>query len=93
MITIYKNFTDRETYLVARAAWRADYKALSQDIRDTKVEIKTVQREKGSGYASSEQWRREQKRREATQLLAIRAEMKKLSGIQRAAMLAEKVEA
>jgi hypothetical protein len=91
MNTIYKNFTDRETYLVARAAWRADYKALSQDIRDTK--IKTVQREKGSGYASSEQWRREQKRREATQLLKIRAEMKVLSGVQRAAMLAEKVEA
>jgi branched-subunit amino acid aminotransferase/4-amino-4-deoxychorismate lyase len=93
MITTYKDFTDRETYLVARAAWRADYKALSQAIRDAKVEIKTVQREKGSGYASSEQWRREAKRREATQLLKIRAEMKIKSGEQRAAMLAEKVAA
>jgi hypothetical protein len=30
------NFTDRETYLAARAAWKANYKRISQEIRDAR---------------------------------------------------------
>lgn len=35
------NFTDRTSYLAYRAEWKASYKELSQEIRETRVAIKT----------------------------------------------------
>lgn len=37
-----KWFTNKEEYLVWRAAWRENYKALSQQIRETKQERHTT---------------------------------------------------
>ena len=41
----YLTFTDRTTYIAARAQWRADYKALSAKIRETRQAFKNAQRE------------------------------------------------
>jgi hypothetical protein len=38
-------FTDRTTYIAARTQWRADYKALSAKIRETRQAFRNAQRE------------------------------------------------
>jgi hypothetical protein len=40
-------FTNKETYLVYRSEWKANYKTLSQKIRTLKAEIRDTQREGG----------------------------------------------
>ncbi len=72
-------FTDRETYLQWRADWRADYAALSKEIRE-------LRRNKKRGQAS---W----KGSIAYTQMLIRAASKRKAGKQRAAALAEKVAA
>lgn len=37
-------FTTRETYVIWRADWKAKYKLISQNIRDTKILFKAEQR-------------------------------------------------
>jgi len=86
----YLDFTDRTSYLAARTAWRVEYASLSQEIRDLKTEIRTIQREKGSGYAYSEQADKAYNRNVATRMLATRKQMKEKSGEMRAARLAER---
>ncbi len=39
METKYDKFTTREEYLAFRAEWKAEYKALSQEIRDIKFAL------------------------------------------------------
>lgn len=38
------NFNSKETYLVARAEWKAEYKELSQNIRDARSAFNEAQR-------------------------------------------------
>lgn len=38
------NFNDRETYLAWRKQWKDEYKQLSKDIRQAKIDYKTQQR-------------------------------------------------
>jgi hypothetical protein len=49
------NFTDRASYLTWRAEWKANYKKLSQDIRELKVQRSTINREwaKAGGFIPS----------------------------------------
>jgi hypothetical protein len=44
-IMINYTFTDRTTYIAACAQWRADYKALSAKIRETRQAFRNAQRE------------------------------------------------
>lgn len=37
-------FNNKETYLVAAAAWKADYNKLSQDIRDARTQFNDAQK-------------------------------------------------
>ena len=61
-------FNSKETYLAYRSEWKANYKNLSQEIRELRNEIKETQRAKG--YAGSMQY----------QLLKLRAEAKAMLG-------------
>lgn len=61
-------FTSRDTYVAYRAAWKAEYKQLSQDIRREKLEVKEAHRSGGLGYTLSSSIRRHQAR--ATDMLA-----------------------
>lgn len=90
MTNAYMTFTDRDTYLAARAQWRADYAELSQDIRDIKREISRKQKAEGSGAAGGDQCSREWMRASARRMMATRQQMKEQSAQQRAARLAEK---
>lgn len=65
-------FTSRASYLDYRAAWKAEYKQLSKDIRTAKLEFKNAQRE--GRYVSHWALRGMQER--ATMMLAERAASK-----------------
>ena len=89
----YLTFTDRDTYLAARAEWRADYAALSKEIRNIKREISAKQKESGSGAAAGDQCSREYLRGRARQMMAVRQEMKEQSAAQWTARQTEKIAA
>ena len=57
-------FNSKETYLAYRSNWRANYKALSQQIRELSNGIKVTQREKG--YAGAMQYQKLKLRAQAT---------------------------
>ena len=57
-------FNSKETYLAYRSNWRANYKALSQQIRELSNDIKVTQREKG--YAGAMQYQKLKLRAQAT---------------------------
>ena len=57
-------FNSKETYLAYRSTWRANYKALSQQIRELSNDIKVTQREKG--YAGAMQYQKLKLRAQAT---------------------------
>ncbi len=42
------NFTNRKTYLEYRADWKARYKELSEEIRETRAAIKTSDQDRAS---------------------------------------------
>jgi len=42
------SFNSKETYLAYRSEWKANYKNLSQEIRETKLAIRDTQRAKGN---------------------------------------------
>ncbi len=60
-------FNSKETYLAYRSEWKANYKALSQQIRETKIDIKETQR--ANGYAGSMQYELLKLRKKATAML------------------------
>ena len=60
-------FNSKETYLAYRSNWRANYKALSQQIRETKADIKETQRAKG--YAGGMQYSLLKMRARATEMI------------------------
>ena len=60
-------FNSKETYLAYRSNWRANYKALSQQIRETKHDIKEAMRAKE--YAGSMQYSLLKMRAQATAMI------------------------
>ena len=60
-------FNSKETYLAYRSNWRTNYKALSQDIRTIKADIKETQRAKG--YAGAIQYELLKMRAKATAMI------------------------
>jgi hypothetical protein len=86
----YTDFTDRTTYLAARAAWRADYADLSQSIREIKKAMSAKQKKDGSGTAYREQMSREAMRVQARRMMKQRTAMTERSAELRAERLAEK---
>lgn len=80
----YFAFDNRDTYLVARAKWRADYAALSAEITKLKNEVKDLYRA-NDWSAYRVHLRRVQLSQEATDMLDARHEMKVKSAEQRLA--------
>lgn len=74
MLTI--NFNSRETYLEFRRDWKAAYRDLSSQIRETKVAMKEAQKSGQESRASSLQLEREMLRRKARKMLALLVEAK-----------------
>ena len=62
-----QNFTTKETYLVYRSEWKAEYNQLSEDIRQLKNDIKDAQHNKE--YAGSMQYALIKNKLEATCML------------------------
>lgn len=60
-------FTNKETYLAYRSEWKANYKELSQLIRETKHDIREAMRAKE--YAGSMQYSLLKMRAQATAML------------------------
>lgn len=70
------NFTTKETYLQEVAEWKANYKALSQEIRDARKVFVEAQRHFskinfGNGYGQA--WSALEKARDAKRRLSERA--------------------
>lgn len=63
-------FNSKETYLAYRSEWKANYKTLSQEIRELRNEIKVTQRAKG--YAGSMQYTLLKLRAKATAMIEER---------------------
>lgn len=63
-------FNSKETYLAYRSNWKANYKALSQQIRELNNDIKVTQREKG--YAGAMQYQKLKLRAQATAMIEER---------------------
>lgn len=72
------NFTDRASYIAWRSEWRAEYAALSTEIRSLKRQAKTGTQEE----QSSAQSKLHRKSLEATAKLKLRAKSKKLAAEQ-----------
>lgn len=72
------NFTDRASYLAWRSEWRANYAALSTEIRSLKRQAKTGTQEE----QSSAQSKLHRKSLEATATLKLREKSKKLAAQQ-----------
>lgn len=62
-------FNNKETYLAWRGQWKAEYRGLSQSIRETKAEIKEMMR--NGRWAGGQQWQLSQLRSEATERLEL----------------------
>jgi hypothetical protein len=60
-------FNSKETYLAYRSNWKANYKNLSQQIRDIKNDIKGTQ--KAKGYAGAMQYELFKMRAKATTMI------------------------
>lgn len=60
-------FNNKETYLAYRSNWKANYKSLSQQIRELNRDIKETQQEKG--YAGNMQYLKLKLRAQATAAL------------------------
>ncbi len=81
----YLDFNDRDTYFAARAEWRKDYKALSTEIRQTKLLSRKAQSEGLPG----KQWQLANMRKMARNMIEVRLDQKAKAGLQRAARLEE----
>lgn len=84
-------FTDRASYIMWRAGWRAAYAELSNTIRETKKEIRETMQNKG--YAGMLQTRLIVLKASATEKLEERAASKAEAGRQRQANKIETVTA
>lgn len=71
-LTFTFTFTSRDGYLDYRAAWKAEYKQLSKDIRKAKLDHKAAQRE--GRYVSH--WTLRDMQERAFRMLAERAASK-----------------
>lgn len=69
-------FQDRETYLVWRARWKADYKALSAQITEIKRQLRRDNAGLSSEQMSSLQSQHHYLALKATEMLELRAEAK-----------------
>lgn len=69
------NFNSRETYIEFRRQWKAEYRQISKDIRDTKDAMKKAQRD-GEYRAANLQAEREILRKEARQMIEALHEAK-----------------
>lgn len=78
------SFNDRASYLAYRADWKADYRALSEEIRQTKRLIRNIYAE-GRRLPSGEQSDRSYLGLRATKMLEELKEAKIEAGRQRAA--------
>ncbi len=85
MTTMNTAFNTREEYLAFRTTWREEYKALSEEIRQTK---RTIKEESGTDAGSYAQSKRTALRKRANQLMQIRADATARSAAQRKAALA-----
>lgn len=83
------NFTTRDEYLAFRTQWRAEYKAISQEIRDLKRNIREAYRAGNWDSASSLQSTLSYTRRRANQYMQARTKATELMREQRAARVAE----
>jgi hypothetical protein len=63
-------FTDRESYIAWRKAWRDRYATLSEEIRELRKQMK------GPGYHATEQSLRELKRKVARMAMEVRGNSK-----------------
>lgn len=88
-MTTQLNFTDRTSYIAWRADWRAEYKALSQEIRSLKITSKSGTQDEQSRAQS----KLSTKSAEATAKLKLRAKSKALSATQREAAKTERAAA
>ncbi len=77
-------FTNREEYLAWRTDWRTSYRALSDQIRTIKRDLKEDQRAGGADQAHY-QCRREERRTQAREALEYRAAAKQEAALQMAA--------
>lgn len=82
MNTTIENITSRETYIAWRSEWRAEYKALSREIRGTKYKISNTFR--SGEYAGRLQSELGSLRRKANLMLDARETAKKHAAEQRA---------
>ncbi len=69
-------FTDRASYLTFRAAWKAQYRDLTQDIRETRKAIKEAYQSGNPDRAGSLQSQKAHMRRDARYMLENLAEAK-----------------
>ena len=67
-------FNNKETYLAYRSNWKAEYKQLSEDIRDLKLDIKDAQR--NNDFTGRPQYSLYKLRKQATAMLAELKEAK-----------------
>ncbi len=97
------NFSSKEEYLAQRVEWKAEYKALSKEIRELKRARKqfkwdyrpkgndTMKRKTKAGanpdYDSSACWQAASRKYAARQMLEVLKEAKEEAGLQRQARL------
>lgn len=80
-----ESITTRESYIAWRAEWRAEYKALSREIRATKYQISNTFR--AGDYAGRLQSQLILLRDNANAMLELREESKKQAAARREAQL------
>lgn len=81
MTNTFENITSRETYIAFRSEWRAEYKALSREIRATKYKISNTFR--AGEYAGPLQNQLRKLRDQANDALDTREAAKKYAAEQR----------
>jgi len=67
-------FNSKDSYLAWRGQWKAEYRGLSQSIRQVKIAIREKMRARE--WAGGEQWKLSQLRAEATARLELLKEAK-----------------
>jgi hypothetical protein len=85
--TNIETITTRESYIAWRTEWRAEYKALSREIRATKYQISNTFR--AGEYAGRLQYQLHKQRIQANILLELREESKKQAAARTEAQRAE----
>lgn len=83
-------FTDRASYIAFRTTWKADYKALSIEIRATKHAHKSAQRVNDHREANKTLWRLQTLKSDANASLQQLADAKIQAAAQRDAEIASK---